>query len=273
MRLIPAGFDPDALARIDTGVASIRTEHGVALPLVVESGSRAWGFPSPDSDYDVRFLFVRPALHYVSPWPVRDVIETPIVGDLDINGWDVGKALRLLANGNAVILEWLTSPVVYAGDPSFRDDFLSLVADVADRDRIARHYLHLGEGQMRRSFADELSVEQKRIFYALHPAAALRWLRQRPEATVAPMHFPTLLAECDPPEDVVGIVSELLVRKAQTHELGRAPFPPAVRAFVEAEFERARATFTSVSTPVAQQRRRDLDAFLRETILRLGPAA
>jgi hypothetical protein len=82
------------------------------MPLAIESGSRAWGFPSPDSDYDCRFIFVRPIEDYLSPWQRRDVIETPLEGDFDVNGWELGKAIRLLAKGNAVIIEWLMSPIV-----------------------------------------------------------------------------------------------------------------------------------------------------------------
>ncbi len=71
----------------------------------MESGSRAWGLPSPDGDDDCRFFFVRPVDHHISPWPRRDVIETPLEGDLDVNGWDLGKALELMLEGNAVTIE------------------------------------------------------------------------------------------------------------------------------------------------------------------------
>lgn len=54
---------------------SIEAEHGVKVLYACESGSRAWGFASPDSDYDVRFVYVRPLEDYLSLVPVRDVIE------------------------------------------------------------------------------------------------------------------------------------------------------------------------------------------------------
>jgi predicted nucleotidyltransferase len=152
----------------------VRADHGVAIPLAIESGSRAWGFPSPDSDYDCRFLFVRSERDYLSLWRKRDVIEMPVDRVLDVNGWDIGKALKLLLKGNAVIIEWLTSPITYRTDPQFRDEFLELVRAVADRALIARHYLHLGERQRRTYFRDTKSVPQKKVFYALRPAAALR---------------------------------------------------------------------------------------------------
>ncbi|WP_278256068.1 nucleotidyltransferase domain-containing protein [Nocardioides convexus] len=97
-------------------------DHGVRVPWAIESGSRAWGFASPDSDYDCRFFFVRPSAAYAALWPARDVIETPLEGLLDVNGWDLGKAIRLATAGNATVGEWLRSPWVYDGDPAFRDE-------------------------------------------------------------------------------------------------------------------------------------------------------
>lgn len=86
------------------------------IPWAIESGSRAWGFPSPDSDYDCRFIFVRPRDHYLALWPARDVIETPLDTTFDVNGWDLAKAVRLIAKGNATAIEWLRSSIVYAGE-------------------------------------------------------------------------------------------------------------------------------------------------------------
>jgi len=174
LRDLPSSFSQEMVAGIDARLAAVQAEHGVSIPLAVESGSRAWGFPSPDSDYDCRFIFVRPIDQYLSPWQQRDVIETPLVGDLDVNGWELGKALKLLLKGNAVIIEWLRSPIIYCGDAQFREEFLTFAAQFADRDLIGRHYLHLGERQRRTYFGCGKAVPQKKIFYALRPAAALR---------------------------------------------------------------------------------------------------
>jgi uncharacterized protein len=88
--------------------------------------------------------------------------------------------LRLPLKGNAVVIEWLTSPFVYAGDAAFRQEALALAQRAARPAAIARHYLHLGERQRRTYFADTRAVELKRLFYALRPALALRWLRLHP---------------------------------------------------------------------------------------------
>ena len=205
--------------------APSRASTRASVLLAVESGSRAWGFPSPDSDYDCRFLYVRQRDDYLALWMQRDVIEFPTDAVLDVNGWDLGKALRLLLKGNAVVIEWLTSPYVYAGDAGFRDECLALAQAGRAPAAIARHYLHLGERQRRTHFSDTSMVAYKRLFYALRPAVALRWMRLHPGEAVAPMHFPTLVAQSDLPADVTAIVDDLLARKAVTRERARARCP------------------------------------------------
>ena len=147
MRSVPDSLDAAVVAEIDARLDRVGAEHGVIVPWAIESGSRAWGFPSPDSDYDCRFIFVRQRDAYLSLWPARDVIETPLDAVFDVNGWDLAKALRLLLKGNAVVVEWLRSPIVYRGDPSFRDELLALADEVSDPARVSRHYLHVGRGQ------------------------------------------------------------------------------------------------------------------------------
>jgi predicted nucleotidyltransferase len=239
MRSIPASFAAEEVTAIDARLdAVVRDEH-VTIPLAIESGSRAWGFASPDSDYDCRFLYLRRRRDYLALWPPRDVIETPLDGLLDVNGWDVAKALRLILKGNAVVIEWLRSPIAYRGDAGFRDALDTFAETIAPRGLIARHYLHLGEQQWTRHGGDG-EMPGKKLFYALRPAAALRWMR-RNEGRLPPMNFHQLLAESDPPADVAAIVAELIERKARTRELGTAPIPPAIAAFITGEYDLAGA--------------------------------
>jgi predicted nucleotidyltransferase len=250
LRSLPADLDPAVVAAIEARLAAVAREHAATILLAVESGSRAWGFPSPDSDYDCRFLYVRQPQAYLALTQPRDVIEFAPEAVLDVNGWDLGKALRLMLKGNAVVIEWLTSPIVYAGDAAFRDECLALARQAARPAAIARHYLHLGERQRRTHFADTRLVPLKKLFYALRPAVALRWLRLHPGAAVAPMHFPTLVAESELPPDVTAIVDDLLARKAITRELGSAPLPEPIRQLIDAEFEIARTSgATEAPTP------------------------
>lgn len=272
LRAVPDASAPETVAAIDSLLAAIGRLHRVRIPLAIESGSRAWGFPSPDSDYDCRFAFVRPLADYLTPWPRRDVIETPLDGLLDVNGWDLAKALTLMLKGNAVVLEWLCSPFVYAGDRAFRDALVDLARRHADRERIARHYLHLGENQRRTYFPDDRDVAIKKLFYALRPAAALRWLRSH-DAAVPPMHFPTLMSECDPPEELSGLVAELLAAKARTRELGSAAVPRPIAEFIDQEFALARKALTDEPRPPAPEAIREAERFFRDAVMRYDAPA
>lgn len=243
LRHIPASLDPVVVADIDARLEAIEGEHNVSILLAIESGSRAWGFPSPDSDYDCRFVYVRPREDYLALFPKRDVIETPMTAVLDVNGWDLGKALRLMLNGNAVIIEWLTSPIVYRANATFRAEFLALASDTADRVRIARHYLHLAESIIARHLRDPGDVALKKIFYALRPAIALRWLRHHPEARVAPMNFQELCAGAGLAQPLSQEIAALLAEKAQTRELGRGALPAAIRETISRELAEAAAEF------------------------------
>lgn len=239
LRHIPADFDAGQVAAIDARLEAVTHHERVAIPLAIESGSRAWGFASPDSDYDCRFLYVRRRRDYLGLWPARDVIETPLEGLLDVNGWDVAKALRLIVKGNAVVIEWLRSPILYRGDATFRAMLEDFAEAVAPRGLIARHYLHLGERQWTRH-ADSGEMPGKKLFYALRPAAALRWMR-RHEGRLPPMRFDDLMRESDPPAEIGAVVADLLERKKRTRELGTAPIPPAIARFVTEEYELAHA--------------------------------
>jgi len=269
LRSIPPEMDGEKVALIDTLLDRIAGEHGVFLPLAVESGSRAWGFSSPHSDYDCRFVFVRRVAAHITPWPARDVIEFPPEDVLDANGWDLGKALRLLLKGNAVIVEWLRSPVIYRGQAWFRDDFLDFARHAATREAIGRHYLHLGERQRRVYFGDGTSVAQKKIFYALRPAATLRWLRMRPHEAIAPMHFPTTMEECDPPAALRREVADLMGRKFVTRELGAAPLTSVVAGFIDSEFQLARASFEGGRASAPEEVVAQAERFYRAVVERL----
>lgn len=233
MRAIPSSLDPLVVSEVDRRLAAVSAEHGVRIPWAIESGSRAWGFPSPDSDYDCRFIFVRARQDYLSLWPERDVIETPLDKTFDVNGWDLAKTVKLLVRGNATVIEWLRSPIVYTGEKAFREGLLELADDIVERGSIARHYLHVGRQQR----IGESTL--KRFFYTLRPAAALRWLADHPQESVPPMDLPTLLAESSVAHAVMDAATELIAAKAVTRELGTGTPPDILTRFVTDELERA----------------------------------
>jgi hypothetical protein len=271
MHPLPPGLDPTVVAEIHARLDAVERGHGVRIAFAIESGSRAWGFPSPDSDYDCRFVYIRSKRDYLSLYPRRDVIETELTEVLDVNGWDLGKAVRLLVNGNAVIIEWLTSPIVYREREGFRARFLDLAREAADRSRIAHHYVHLARRQLRTTLDDPSDVPLKKLFYALRPAIALRWLRLHPDAAVAPMHFPRLCAEAELPAGLTTCIEEMLVRKAAARELGRGPAPAPIRDIINTEIQNAEAVFGRPSLPDVPLRER-ADAFFRSALADFGPA-
>lgn len=237
MRHLHPTMSPDAVTQVDALLDQVRADHQVHIPLAIESGSRAWGFPSPDSDYDCRFIYVRPAAQVLTIWPRRDVIEMPLVGDMDVNGWDLSKALRLLLKGNAVVVEWLNSPIIYIGDPVFRAEMLAFAETWLDRGRVTTHYLHLGRRQLDVHLQGDGTIPLKKLFYALRPAMALRWLRLHPGAAVAPMMLPALVEQADTPAALRDLVADLVDLKSSTREMGQGKAPAMLIEFIQQELD------------------------------------
>lgn len=238
MRNIDPAMDPTVVAEIDERLAGLIDQEDVRIPWAIESGSRAWGFPSPDSDYDCRFVFIRPLADAVALFPKRDVIEMPITPIFDVGGWQLSKALKLLLKGNAVIIEWLTSPIIYRGNARFQDEFLDLAKQVSDRGLIANHYLRLAISMRDKTLKGAEDVPLKKLFYILRPLMALEWQRAHPDETVAPMNFMTLASQVNLPASLRACIEDLVHLKSQTKELGDGEVPSEIRRYMEDCFER-----------------------------------
>ena len=133
------------LELIGKELREIEQRERVKILLAAESGSRAWGFASPDSDYDVRFFYVRPREEYLKLEKRRDVIELPLSDVLDINGWDLDKALRLLHSSNPTMFEWFASPIVYR-DSEFRQRMQGALKEYFSVGKSLHHYLSMAKG-------------------------------------------------------------------------------------------------------------------------------
>lgn len=234
-----AAISQEVRDKIGFSLDAVEDAHDVRIVFAVESGSRAWGFPSPDSDYDVRFVYVRPAEWYLSLEKQRDVIELPIKDAMDINGWDIKKALPLLLKGNPALLEWLQSPFVYRRSPCV-DDLASLAERINHRKAAGHHYLHLGLNAFRSQIAGRDRVQLKKYFYCLRPALALLWSRTHSWGRI-PMDMPTLLAGVELPPSVWEAIDGLLEAKERSSEIGEGNRIPVLDAFLEMEFSLARA--------------------------------
>lgn len=235
MRALPTWFDAPTVDAIDALLDDVVRAEGVRVLAAVESGSRAWGFPSPDSDYDCRFVYVRSADDYLSPWSRRDVVEWAPDGLLDVNGWDLKKAVQLLLKGNAAITEWLGSPMVYRSEPAFVAEFLALAAEVGDRSLVGRHYVSVGRQQWARFARHDGSMPLKKLFYSLRPALAVRWLDQHPGAAFPPMTLGELAEQTDLTAEQRDAIDELVALKAVTREMGAGAVPPVLADLVAVE--------------------------------------
>ena len=221
---------------IRTALASIERKHGVRVLHAAESGSRAWGFASPDSDFDARFVYAHPVAWYLSidertrpGQPQRDVIEQMLPGDLDVSGWDLRKALRLVAQGNATVAEWLRSPLVYAGDDAARA-FLRELTDAAYRPLPAwYHYRSMAMSNARQHLGGE-TVKLKKYFYTLRPLLCAQWLGEG--RGVPPLEFAALLDTLLPDGPVRAAIDALVDAKRVTAEFGSGPAVPVIEAFV-----------------------------------------
>jgi len=231
---------------IEKDLARIERQHRVRILLAVESGSRAWGFPSPDSDYDVRFLYVHPTNWYLALDHRRDVIEKPISKDLDINGWDLRKALHLLCRSNATLGEWLVSPIVYSEDRRAAQILRRLARTAINRKTASWHYLRLGQRQFERGLADQSGIRLKKYFYALRPALALAWLRLNPEQQL-PMSLHQLMRGLPLDKDLVQEIETLIRLKGITKEMGEGRRVPVLDKFIGDEYAQAAEWLTTAS--------------------------
>lgn len=270
VRAIPRELDPAVVSEIDERLAGVERGYKVRLGLAIESGSRAWGFPSPDSDYDCRFVYLRRRDDYLTLFPERDVIETPMTAVLDVNGWDLAKAVRLLLGGNAVIVEWLKSPIIYQAQPGFCADFLELAGRVGNRERFAHHYIHLARRILDKYFKDLGDVNLKKLFYVLRPALALKWLSCHPTEKIAPMNLSELMAGVELPADVAQCIEELLAQKLVAREVGRGAMPLLLNSFIGSELEAAETSF-SVGNAPSDEDKSLADEFFRRAIDRYPP--
>ena len=144
------------------------SEEGVTILWACESGSRAWGFESSDSDYDVHFIYSRHRDDYCRVSPLRDVIEMPISDELDISGWDISKALGLLRKSNPPLLEWLQSPIVYDQFEGFKESFWELCKQYFCPRSCMYHYMSMVKRNSR-AYLDADQIRLKRYFYMLRP--------------------------------------------------------------------------------------------------------
>ena len=222
--------------RVREALAQVEVDCQVRVLFACESGSRAWGFASRDSDYDVRFLYVHRRDWYLSVQDQRDVVERPISDDLDVSGWELRKALRLLHKSNPPLLEWLKSPLVYRQDSAFTEEFSLLAAQFYSPRRCFAHYLHMAVGHWQKYLRGRAEVSLKKYLYVFRPLLACRWLER------GLGHVPVLWAELVDAvleeAEVRTALAELVARKQAGVEMAVAPPMEVLTRFLQAELPR-----------------------------------
>ena len=221
--------------QIERELALTEEREQVTILYACESGSRAWGFESADSDYDVRFIYLRKTPWYLSIKKQRDVIEKPIDDELDISGWDVPKALELLRKSNPPLIEWLQSPIVYRQRSTFIDRLRDVVEEYHSPVGCMHHYLNMARNNLRTDLKED-RVWTKKYFYVLRPILACKWIEEG--RGVVPIEFATLLDELIDDTELRREIDALLDLKRAGAELDRGPRNPVISAFIEGELDR-----------------------------------
>ncbi len=252
----------DILVRVQDALANLETARDVRVLYACESGSRAWGFASRDSDYDVRFLYVHRRDWYLSVDDRRDVIEQPIADDLDVSGWELRKALRLLRKSNPPLLEWLRSPVVYRHDPLFTAEFGTLASEFYSPRCCFAHYLHMARGNWRSYLFGRELVSLKKYLYVFRPLLGCRWIECR--LGPVPMEFDRLVRGTLEKSEVRAALQSLVERKQAGDERAVAPPVAVLSQFVQDELTRL-ATLDEADD--AQADAEELDRFFRRYAL------
>lgn len=229
--------DQEVKSEIDARLERLEAAEGVRVLFAVESGSRAWGFPSLDSDYDVRFVYIRRPEWYLSIdlERRRDVLEVPVDAGIDVSGWDIRKALSLFAKSNPPLLEWLGSPIVYREILGLAERLRRLLPVFYSPHASAYHYLHMAQGNFREYLRGE-TVWLKKYLYVLRPLLAVRWVEQA--RGVVPMEFSTLLVTINGQAPLLADIQQLVERKRAGEELDRGPAIASISEFIASELSR-----------------------------------
>ena len=202
--------------KIAERLQKMESKYDVRILLAVESGSRAWGFASKDSDYDVRFVYVHRKEWYLSLVEGRDVIEElDSDGVMDFAGWDLKKALLLMGKGNCAFAEWLNSPIIYYKDEEFFQSMGLLKDDYFRKVSAVNHYYHMAMNHDKR-YLEKRGYELKRFMYYLRGILASMWSAKN--GTYPPVPFVELVDKMISDEKVRDEISQLIALKRESSE-------------------------------------------------------
>jgi predicted nucleotidyltransferase len=240
-------------------LSHISAERDIRILYACESGSRGWQFPSPDSDYDVRFIYARPMDSYLSIAAYDDQIGFPIDGELDIYGWDIRKLLQLIRKSNATPFEWLQSPIVYMQQSGFRDELWTLCGRYFDCRSNIHHYLGIARSALD-TVMNSNEIKIKKLFYVLRPLLAAKWCAER--NGIAPMSIIPLMTLM--PEKMRQLIAALIVSKSTAPEGYIVKIDHILKQYIDYEYEACLQA--SAEIPKVRFDIEPLDNFFRKTI-------
>ncbi len=240
----------------------LEKRHDIKILYAVESGSRAWGFASTDSDWDVRYIYIHRLDWYLQIDNQKDSQEKILPNDLDLSGWELKKALKLFRKSNPPMLEWLRSPIIYLQQYSTADKLLDLTEQYFSPKSCLHHYLHMAEGNYKTYLQTE-NVRIKKYFYVLRPILACDWIKQN--NTMAPMEFRTLLDSQVTDENVKNEIENLLTRKIAGDEIKEEPKIKILNDFLENKIKYYNDYLKSLDTSI-QPDTYSLDQLFKHTL-------
>ncbi len=242
-------------------LAEIEEKENVKVLHAVESGSRAWGVESSDSDYDVRFIFVRPKEDYLRLSEKRDVIEWQLDEVLDINGWDLKKTLIQFHKGNATLFEWANSPVVYKTTDEWKAIYESSKQYFSEKAALYHYYGTANSTY--KQYLQEDKVKYKKYIYALRPLFACKYIETN--HTIPPVRFEALFHQ-SLPKELSKEIGQMLTIKAKSNEKDQNPKMPVIHRYIETEIER----YGQLSKEMPDDRTLDWEALDRAFLSILG---
>jgi len=250
--------------RIAKELDSIEQSQGVKIIYACESGSRAWGFASKDSDYDVRFIYAHPQDWYLSIAEKKDVIEIPVNEELDISGWDIRKSLRLLRRSNSPLLEWLSSPFVYRKVEAAVYSFHALSEKAFLPESSCHHYLSMARSSIAK-FQNEQEIKIKSYLYAVRTLLCCKWIIG--QMSQPPMKIQDLLKEYLPTGKIRHFVDQLIELKGNGVESIRIERSSHFEDYLNGEFRSLDAKIPKNPEKIPVE---EFDAVLKEILLSIG---
>jgi len=248
--------------KIITELDKIEKSEDVNILYAVESGSRAWGFPSKDSDYDVRFIYTRRHNSYLTIEEDRDVLEYPINDLLDISGWDIRKSLKLFRKSNPPLSEWLISPIIYIESSEFTNNLRKLHSEYFSPKSCSYHYLSMAKRNYREYMKGDF-VKIKKYFYVLRPVLSCIWIERN--GTMPPMEFQKLLELITEEKELKSEIDTLLERKIAGEELDMQPAIKIINHFLEGEIKRLESVAQNIDV-TQKPPRKHLDHLFQNTL-------